>query len=114
MAYTNKTDETTIKKQISKKLEKEDNAIAAMGVVSNLAALLDPKNNNNDPINQWLSALNNPDHGLQNSGKAAKVQNTTFIEIYPSGTKGKGGSDRLLLSVTNDTVEITKAAKSKH
>lgn len=112
--YTDNTDLDKITKSISKKLDNDENAIVAMNLVNQLAGHL--QTGNNDPVSQWLVALN---ENLENSGGASKVKGggnkfDNLIEIYPSGKKGKGSEDRLILMVEANVVQVIKAAKSSH
>jgi len=60
-------------------------------------------------MSQWLGLL---------SKEFKKVQkwktSEDLIEIYPSGTTGKGKSDRLLFQVGKTQVAIVKAYESEH
>ncbi|MGZ2748754.1 hypothetical protein [Burkholderia stagnalis] len=103
--YENKTDEKKITDEIDRNLE---NKKAAKAVVSLIQTLCAETEIAKDSMNRWLGILR------QHVPRAEKWQtNEDVIEIYPSGTKGYGASDRMLLQVGEKKVAIVQAKTAK-
>lgn len=104
--YQDLTDKNKIRKEIASNLQDEEMADEALQLIANLcweAEITD------DPMSQWLRLLK--EHGL----RAQKWKSSEDrVEIYPSGTHGKGKSDRLLFQVGATSVAVIKAYESDH
>lgn len=107
MPYEDVTDTDKIKKEIKKKLAEPDAADEVVAAIALACSNTDP---DGDPMNQWLGIFADV-IGV----KAQKwVGSKDLIEIYPSGTHGNGGEDRLEFQVGATQVKVTRAYKSKH
>ncbi len=104
--YTDNTDRERIKRQIEKKLANEKEALDVLDTIHTLCLETEIAT---DFMSQWLGLL---------SSRVPKVQklrtSTNQIEIYPSGSHGRGGSDRLIFQVGAGEVEVIEAGISSH
>ncbi|AFE07199.1 hypothetical protein COCOR_06889 [Corallococcus coralloides DSM 2259] len=104
--YTNVTDEKKISEEINAQLQEQEKAMEVLQLISNLCWETEISN---DPMSQWLGLLS------QHVPKVQKWKTSEdLIEIYPSGTRGKGRSDRLLFQVGATQVAVVSAFESKH
>ncbi|WP_166642561.1 MULTISPECIES: hypothetical protein [Methylocaldum] len=104
--YENRTDVAKIEKQIDRSLQDEGKAKEVLREIAQLC--LDTKRQP-DYMSQWLSLLRKK--GIDARKLAGK---NNYVEIYPSGTHGKGKSDRLLFQVEETWVEVVEAGESTH
>jgi len=104
--YNDVTKTEEIEEEIENKLKNEEAAKDVLPLIKNLCGETDitPA-----PMSQWLGILS------KNVPKVQKWKTSNdLIEIYPSGTKGEGKSDRLLFQVGKAEVAIVKAYESEH
>lgn len=103
--YEDITDNAKISKMIDKNLENKEAALTVLEFIESTSVITVPKAV--DPVGQWLELF-----AINNIG--ANKLNGSLIEIRPSGTHGFGKSDRMLLEVTDTTVQILKASEADH